>query len=340
LTLNAPNPDEAAITNPLGFARLVEPLRPELRFHCYRMMGTIHDAEDLVQETLLRAWRSREAFEGERPLRHWLHRIATNACLDALARRKAVGRVLQLPDQAPSRGSPSGEPRLGAPWLEPFPDRMLEEIADGAPDPEARYQLAESVRFAFITAIQHLPARQRAAVLLRDVLGWSAEETTHALGGSVASVNSAVQRARATLTTLDLASTAARPPTAEDVALVERYASAWHARDLDGFVSLLSKDAVYRMPPWAEWYEGPASISNFFRRAWSRHGRFKLETVRANGQLGVAIYEELEGAFRAAMIQILTVEKGQITAITSWVEPLGAPLFSSFGLGLSHPGTV
>ena len=181
-----------------AFERLAEPLRREIKLHCYRMLGSLHDAEDLVQETYLRAWRSFEGFEGG-SFRAWLYRIATNACLNALASRKHAQRF--LPDQrAPaSTQMPDGTPATDVAWLEPYPDSNLEGIADEVPDPEARYTSREAVQLAFVAAIQELPPRQRATLLLCDVLGWAAAEAATLLGGSTASINSALQRARATL---------------------------------------------------------------------------------------------------------------------------------------------
>jgi RNA polymerase sigma-70 factor, ECF subfamily len=187
--------EQASARTKPAFERLAEPLRREIKLHCYRMLGSLHDAEDLVQETYLRAWRSFEGFEGG-SFRAWLYRIATNACLNALASRKHAQRF--LPDQrAPaSTQMPDGTPATDVAWLEPYPDSDLEAIADEAPNPEARYTSREAVQLAFVAAIQELPPRQRAALLLCDVLGWAAAEAATLLGGSTASINSALQRAR------------------------------------------------------------------------------------------------------------------------------------------------
>ena len=183
------------------FARLAEPFRRELKLHCYRMLGSVHEAEDAVQDAYLRAWRSFDSFDGRGSFRAWLYRIATNACLDALASRKNMRRL--LPDQqAPAAAAvqmPEGAPPTEVAWLEPYPDSNLEGIADDAPNPEARYTSREAVQLAFVAVIQQLPPRQRAALLLCDVMGWSAGEAAHLLGGSIASINSALQRARETL---------------------------------------------------------------------------------------------------------------------------------------------
>src|SRR5262245_50225014 len=182
-----------------AFQHLAEPYRRELQLHCYRMLGSLHDAEDLVQETYLRAWRGLHRFEGRGSFRGWLYRIATNTCLGALARRPSARRVLPQAHGPPAEQPPDGRPATETAWLEPYPDAALEGIPDPAPGPAARYELREAVQLAFVAAIQHLPPRQRAVLLLRDVLGWPAAETARLLDASVASVNSALQRARATL---------------------------------------------------------------------------------------------------------------------------------------------
>jgi len=177
-----------------AFQQLTEPYRRELQLHCYRMLGSLHDAEDLVQETFLRAWRGFDRFDGRASVRTWLYRIATNACLSALARRSGARRVLPETHGPPADRMPEGEPPTEISWLDPYPDAWLEGLADATPGPEARYELHETVQLAFIAAIQQLPARQRAVLLLRDMLGWSATETAGLLDTSVAAANSALQR--------------------------------------------------------------------------------------------------------------------------------------------------
>src|SRR5215471_7457905 len=198
MTGKNPPPDPMPQHSSESFERLAEPLRREIKLHCYRMLGSVHDAEDLVQETYLRAWRSFDTFDGKN-FRAWLYKIATNACLNALASRKHTERV--LPDQhgPASEEMPKGVPATDVAWLEPYPDSNLEGIADEAPGPEARYTAREAVELAFVAAIQELPPRQRAALLLCDVLGWAAAEAATLLGGSTTSINSALQRARETL---------------------------------------------------------------------------------------------------------------------------------------------
>src|ERR1700716_2474778 len=217
-----------------AFQQLAEPYRRELQLHCYRMLGSVFEAEDLVQETFLRAWRARERFEGRTSFRNWLYRIATNACLNALASLKSR-RVLPDTSGSPFETFPDA-PATEIAWLEPYPDSLLEGIVDESPGPDAGYELREAVRLAFVAAIQQLPPRQRAVLLLRDVLGWSAAETALLLEASVASVNSALQRARATLETRFPAGEPTHTPSTDAIQreLLERYVRAWDAADMDG----------------------------------------------------------------------------------------------------------
>jgi RNA polymerase sigma-70 factor, ECF subfamily len=313
------------------FERLAEPLRRELKVHCYRMMGSVHDAEDLVQETYLRAWRSADRFEGG-SFRAWLYRIATNACLNALESRKSAQRL--LPDQL---GPPVAAMTVSAPatdvaWLGPFPDRDLTQIADESANPEVRYSSQESVRLAFVAAIQKLPPRQRAALLLCDVLGWSAAETATLLGGSPVSVNSALQRARATLgERYPQRSSSAAPTDAPQTELLARYLKAWEAHDVDGFVALLKDDATLTMPPWPQWFVGRTAVRDFFAQAWKTCGGLRLVPTSANRQSAFAVYEyaQAQGAWAAHSIHVLSLENDSIAALTMFLEP---PLFHAFGL--------
>ncbi|HEX8968289.1 MAG TPA: RNA polymerase subunit sigma-70, partial [Chloroflexota bacterium] len=244
---------QSAVTSPgaarpddQAFRALVDAHLSAVRVHCYQMLGSLQDAEDLAQETLLRAWRGLDRYEGRASLRGWLYRIATNACLDELQRR---GRRL-LP---PMVGSPVGAfvptppPATESTWLEPLPEAWY-DVADPAPGPEARYELKEAVELAFVAALQRLAPRQRAVLLLRDVLGWSARDTAGLLGMSVAATNSALQRARGRLgDPTTPAATRLDPRTERD--LLERYVDAWEQADLAAFVALLKDDAVLSMPP-------------------------------------------------------------------------------------------
>jgi RNA polymerase sigma-70 factor, ECF subfamily len=316
-----------------AFQRLTEPYRAELQLHCYRMLGSLPDAEDLAQETYLRAWRAVRGFEGRTSLRAWLYRIATNACLNALASRASARRVLPEAQGPPATGPPSGRPATDVPWLGPYPDAALEGVADSAPGPETRYEMQEAVQLAFVAAIQLLPPRQRAVLLLRDVLGWSAAETAAQLEASVASVNSALQRARAQLRArFPGGRPEAQPaPDREQQALLERYVRAWELADLDGFVALLREDAVVAMPPWPHWYAGQEAIGAFF--TWVSRpggpGPFRLVPTGANRQPAFAAYAAEEGAWRAHAIQVLTLRDGAIAGVVSFREP---GLVAAFGL--------
>src|SRR5215471_6441964 len=248
-----------------AFAQQAEPYRRQLHVHCYRLLGSVHEAEDLVQETCLRAWRARERFEGRTSFRNWLYRIATNACLNALSSRSTAARMTPMAYGPSTTKPPEGQPLTDVAWLEPYPIGAVDELMDSAPGPDARYELQESVQLAFVAAIQHLPPRQRAVLVLRDVLGWSATDTADLLSSSVASVNSALQRARATL---DSHFPAGQPETApafttadaHQHALLNDYVRAWETADIDGLVALLRDDAVISMPPWPNWYRGRDAV--------------------------------------------------------------------------------
>jgi RNA polymerase sigma-70 factor (ECF subfamily) len=299
------------------------------------MLGSIHDADDMVQETLLRAWRGIARFEERASLRSWLYRIATNTCLNALASRASASRILPATDVPPPPGMPGPAPSTEVAWLEPYPDTALEGIPDTAPGPDARYELRESVRLAFIAAIQLLPPRQRAVLLLRDVLGWSAAEAARMLDTSVASVNSALQRARGVLEKrLAKAPSQRDVPTDAQQALLERYVRAWEQVDVAAFVAILREDAVFTMPPWPHWYRGREAIGAFF--TWTArpggHAPFRLVPTAANGQPAFAFYGRWSGGgaeWRAHSLQVLDVEGDRVVTMTSFVTP---SLFASFRL--------
>jgi RNA polymerase sigma-70 factor, ECF subfamily len=325
------------------FERLAEPFRREIKLHCYRMLGSLHDAEDVVQETYLRAWRSFGTFEGG-SFRAWLYRIATNACLNALAGRKHAQRF--LPDQrAPaSTQMPDGTPATDVAWLEPYPDSNLEGIADEAPNPEARYTSREAVQLAFVAAIQELPPRQRAALLLCDVLGWTAAEATTLLGGSTASINSALQRARDTLAKCYPEGRPAVPPrpSAAQQRLLDRYLRAWERRDLDGFVALLKEDATYTMPPTPQWYAGRRAIFTFFEWAWQAYEGFRLVPTGANRQPAFAAYSRAaaDAPWAGHSIHVLALERDTISTLTLFYKPTGPRLLDAFGLPLTLPAST
>jgi RNA polymerase sigma-70 factor, ECF subfamily len=326
-----------------AFEQLAEPLRRELKVHCYRMLGSVREAEDLVQDTYLRAWRSFGSFDGRGSFRAWLYRIATNACLDALAGRRHAQRV--LPDQrAPATAEmPDGAPATDVAWLEPYPDSNLEGIADEAPNPEARYLSREAVQLAFVAVIQQLPPRQRAVLLLCDVLGWSAAEAATLLGGSTASVNSALQRSRETLAKRypDGQPPVALPPNRAQQELLGRYLQAWEGRDLDGFVFLLKEDATYTMPPLPQWYAGRAAIRTFFGWAWRSYGGFRLVATAANRQPAFAAYSRVnaDAPWAAHSIHVLSLDQDTISSLTLFAKPTGPQLFDAFGLPLIIPDT-
>jgi RNA polymerase sigma-70 factor (ECF subfamily) len=320
------------------FEQLAEPFRRELKVHCYRMLGSVHEAEDAVQETYLRAWRSFDSFDGRGSLRAWLYRIATNVCLDALARGKHARRL--LPDQrAPATAEmPDGTPATDVAWLEPYPDSQLEGIADDAPNPEARYTSRQATQLAFIALIQQLPPRQRAVLLLCDVLGWSAAEATTLLGGSTAAVNSALQRSRETLAKRypDGRPPVALAPNPVQQELLGRYLKAWEGLNLDGFVSLLKEDATYTMPPLPQWYAGREAIRTFFGWAWKLYGGFLMVPTAANRQPAFAAYSRAKAGSKwaAHSIQVLALEHDTIARLTLFAKPASPGLFHAFGLPL------
>jgi RNA polymerase sigma-70 factor (ECF subfamily) len=324
-----------------SFERLAEPFRRELKVHCYRMLGSVHEAEDLVQETYLRAWRSFDTFDGSGSFRAWLYRIATNACLNALASRKSAQRSLPYQLGPAAVQMPPGAPATDVAWLEPYPDSDLTGIADEALNPEARYTSREAVQLAFVAAIQQLPPRQRAALLLCDVLGWAAAEAATLLGGSTASINSALQRARETLAKRypDGRPPAVLRPDPAQQELIGRYLQAWEGHDVDGFVALLKEDATAIMPPWLEWYAGREAIRSFFAMAWKTCGGLRLVPTSANGQAAFAVYEQsaADGRWAAHSIHVLTLERDLISTLTLFLEPR---LFHVFGLPLVLPDTA
>lgn len=324
------------ILDRLAFERLTMAHRRELKLHCYRMMGSLNEAEDLVQDTLLSAWRARLQFDGRGSARGWLYAIATNNCLNAIKARAASRRILELPRRPPSDGAATGGPVGEIAWLEPYPDTELPNLAEVEPGPEARYETREAVQLAFVAAIQLLPPRQRAALLLCDVLGWSAVETAQLLGGSTASINSALQRARAKLGERYPEGRPSQPsrPSQQEGLLLERYMQAWQADNLDGLVDLLREDATYHMPPWREWYQGREAIRGFLGTVWGNFAGYRTVATRANGQPAVGVYarSHQDQAWRPHSLHVIEAADGKIASLTIYVPPLGPTLFAAFGL--------
>jgi RNA polymerase sigma-70 factor (TIGR02960 family) len=320
-----------------AFGELAEAHGPELRVHCYRIVGSVQDAEDLVQETLLAAWRSRESFEGRASVRSWLYRIATNRCLNALRDRRA--RLPQLPPQ-PSPRSPEPS-RQGAPLrLEPYPDALLEGV-DPSDAPDRRYEDRETIGLAFVTALQHLPPRQRAVLALRDVLGFRAAEVADMLDTSEASVNSALHRARSTLDrrlTPGHRELAALPRSAKEREVVGRFTEAWESGDVGGIVALLSDDALLTMPPEGIEYHGPQEIGKFLSTvpAAGELERFRLVPTRANGQPAFGCYlRDLDTpTAHAYLVMVLTLREDRVAAITGFTD---TSVFAPFELPVTIP---
>ena len=313
-----------------AFRTLVEPHRRELHAHCYRMLGSLQDAEDALQETLLRAWRGLGGFEGGKPLRPWLYRIATNASLDAIAKRPKRVCHLDEPPWRPADGP--GTPLLESIWLDPYPDAHV-GLEDGYAAPEARYELRESVELAFVAALQHLPARQRAVLILREVLGFSAREVAHSLDTTAASVNSALQRARKTVDE-------ALPERSQQQTLralgdeglrglVERYVAAWESRNVDAMVSLLVEDATFAMPPFPCWFSGREDVVAFISRFTPT---LRHVVTSAGGQPAIAWYilDGKRGAYLPAAMEVLALEGDRVKEITAFAA--AADLYPRFGL--------
>jgi RNA polymerase sigma-70 factor (ECF subfamily) len=310
-----------------AFGQLVEPHRRELQVHCYRMLGSLEDSEDVVQETFLRAWRNRESFEGRSSFRAWLYGIATNACLDALERRPRVASTYI-----------GAQPLAEVPWLQPYPDQLLEGVAGGDDEPEAEVVAKETIELAFIAAIQHLPPRQRAVLIARDVLGWSAAESAAVLDVSVAAVNSALQRARATLKQhlprhrLDWAPDS--DPSREERKLLQRYMDASERGDAEAMVELLREDAFFAMPPEREWEVGNEKIveawvkGGFGDDSW---GHLRCVLSGANRQPAVAFYVKRAGdsEYRPLALDVLRIEGGALAEVAAF--PL-EPLLKALGL--------
>jgi RNA polymerase sigma-70 factor, ECF subfamily len=314
-----------------AFRSVVEPHRTELHAHCYRMLGSVHDADDALQETLLRAWRGLRGYEGRSSLRAWLYRIATNVCLDAIARRPR--RVLPI-DYGPATADPHDEPGERLPesvWIEPYPDHEL-GLEDGFSAPEARYEKRESVELAFIAALQHLPPRQRAVLILREVLAFSAREVAEMLKTTTAAVNSALQRARATVH--DRLPEQSQQATLRSLGderirdLVESFVDAWDRGDVEAMVAALAEDITFAMPPFAPWYRGRTAVDAFLPEM---PGLWRLVSTQANGQLAFGAYrwDREAHSYRPAVLDALTLRGARIADVTAFATP---NVFEGFGL--------
>jgi RNA polymerase sigma-70 factor, ECF subfamily len=313
-----------------AFARLLEPYRGELHAHCYRMLGSVHDAEDALQDALLRVWRGLAKFEGRSSLRSWLYTIATNTCLDQIARRPK--RVLPIdygPATDPHVGP--GEPLVESVWLEPYPDEVL-GVEDGFAAPAARYERRESVELAFIAALQHLPATQRSVLVLREVLGFSAKEVAESLNTTVASVNSALQRARTAVDERvpEQSQQATLRALGDDSVreLVDRYVDAWERCDIEAFAAMLAEDATFAMPPLASWYQGREAIA-IWAAGWPLSGAWRWRVVRtsANGQpaLGFYAWNAEDERHRPFALNVLSLQGTQISGVTAFIARSAEP---------------
>jgi RNA polymerase sigma-70 factor (ECF subfamily) len=331
---------ETALNRPIdehAFRALVEPYHSGLHAHCYRMLGSLHDAEDALQETLLRAWRGLPGFEGRSSLRAWLYRIATNACLTALERSPRRMLATEYGPPSDPRAEPAAEPREVA-WLEPYPDERL----DAADTPAARYEQRESVELAFVAALQHLPPLQRAVLILRDVLGFSPAEIATALDASPAAIYSALQRAHKAVE--------ARAPEQSQQAtlralgdarlteIVDRFTEAWERGDTDAIVELLTEDAVLTMPPRPTWIQGRDAVGIFlagFPLAGTR--RWRVRPARASGQPALAIYAATaDSAWTLHSIEVLTLAPGgRISEIAAFMDPPVLEAFDGDGFEVS-----
>jgi RNA polymerase sigma-70 factor (ECF subfamily) len=311
-----------------AFRELTDPYRRELQLHIYRMVGSVQDAEDLLQETLLAAWRGLGQFEGRASVRAWLYRIATNRSLDALrASRRRPEDMLRM------TGVPEPTRRTEPIWLEPFPDILLEGIPDEAPGPEARYEVKEAIALAFIVGLQHLPPQQRAVLVLRDVLGFRAGEVAEMLETTEPSVNSLVRRARAAFESRLPAAGRDRAPLPNSKLerdLIGRFADAVEAGDIDGMVGLLTDEAWLTMPPEPYEFQGREAIGVFLRDREVARGRLRLVPTRANGQPAFACYlpSTQTDIARPYALFVLTLQDAQISAVTWFADSSAFPHFA------------
>jgi RNA polymerase sigma-70 factor, ECF subfamily len=316
----------------------LDAFRAELTGYCYRMLGSAFEAEDAVQETLVRAWRGLDRFEGRAALRSWLYRIATNVCLTMLGSPQRRARPMDLSEPGTAR-SPVPAPLKDAMWIGPVPDRRV--LADDGGDPADVALTRETVRLAFVAALQHLPPKQRAVLILREVLSWSAQEVADLLDTTVASVNSALQRARATMATADVASDTLEPEDPDQVELLRRYVDAFERYDMDSLTSLLHEDATLSMPPLPLWMRGHDDISGFMLGTGSACRDSRLLPTEANGTPAFAQYKPgaRPGTYEPWALIVLEITDGRIRALNFFLDT--ERLFPLFGFAphLDDPGT-
>jgi RNA polymerase sigma-70 factor (ECF subfamily) len=327
----AENPDAEPAGYSGDFSAHAEPYRRELLAHCYRMTGSLHDAEDLVQETFLRAWKAYDRFEGKSSIRTWLHRIATNTCLTALEGRQRRPLPTGL-------GSSSSDPtaelveRREVPWLEPLPN-----LADHPADPSVIVGSRESVRLAFVAALQHLSPRQRAVLLLRDVLQWKSAEVAEAVGSTTIAVNSLLQRARSQLDAVrpSAADELTPPDSAEAQDLLARYIAAFETYDIDRLVELFTSEAVWEMPPYTGWYQGPRAIVTLIHQQCPAEnpGDMRMLPLVANGQPAAAMYMAAGDVYVPFQLHVLDMTARGVSHVVAFLDDA---LFTKFGL----PGTL
>ena len=324
-----------------AFGTLFEPHRRELQAHCYRMMGSVQDAEDMVQETFLRAWRRRETFEGRASFRAWLYRIATNICLDTLKQRPR--RAVPTTRQGVSTLAEPIPPSIMEPiWLEPYPDDLMVSAED---NPEGTFFTRENIMLAFVAALHLLPPRQRAVLILRDVLDWQASEVASALDTTVSAVKSALHRARASLSDHDFSIIEGDAAHLLDEAAqiqLDDYVRAWETADVDALLKLLTEDATFSMPPIPSWYRGRDEIRGLTIKtvfSGQAHGRWRLLPTRANRQPAFGLYRQADdpNVYNAYGIQVLTMRDGLIADITTFRVPA---LFPHFNLPVSLSASV
>jgi RNA polymerase sigma-70 factor (TIGR02960 family) len=330
-----PAADRTGVGDETAFRELADAFRGELQVHCYRMVGSVQDAEDLVQETLLAAWRGLDGFEGRASLRSWLYRIATNRCLNAL--RDRGRRVPELPPPPAEAPAPPEPTRHREPiWLEPYPDALLEGVVDRSREPHARYEAREAIGLAFVAGLQRLPPRQRAVLVLRDVLGFRASEVAETLGTTEASVTSALHRARSALDAdvpVAHRDDVPLPNSRAERDLVARFTDAFEGGDVDGVVALLTDDARLTMPPAPLEYQGADAIARFLSTvpAGGRLDLFRLVPTRANGQpaFGCYVRDPHTPIAHAYGLMVLTLRDGRVAGITGFPD---TSVFSRFGL--------